>query len=205
MTTYTNCFTFSVTDVSFTRNNSYIQLSLNTSEWHFGQMGSLWFRTKHPSGLLMYAGWRPGSQNTEYLMITISSGKLNFTGDLGSGTLFFGSFSWKERYIQYALDLSWVSLFQNDFLLKCQNLVFFQFFYFLHCFRRFYSISLRFYLKCSFFVCLVSFSLVFVNFLFAFLFFLFFHSFISILFLLTSMAYKTFFIVSCWKFTECPA
>ena len=81
-------FVISVTEVSLVRNNSYIELSLNTTEWHFGLSGSFWFRTKHSEGLLMYAGWRPGLQNTEYLMVAVKAGQVVFTGDLGRGNFF---------------------------------------------------------------------------------------------------------------------
>ena len=37
----------------------------------------------------MYAGWQPGSENAEYLMIEVKSGQLRFTGDLGAGMFVF--------------------------------------------------------------------------------------------------------------------
>lgn len=66
-------------------NDSHIELLLNSSHWSFGQRGSLWFKTRETSGLLMYAGRRPGGGNTEFLLIDVTSGQARFTADLGSG------------------------------------------------------------------------------------------------------------------------
>jgi len=66
-------------------NDSHLQLSLNSSQWSFGQSGSLWFRTREAAGLLMYAGRRPMGGNVEFLLLDIASGQARFTADLGSG------------------------------------------------------------------------------------------------------------------------
>ena len=66
-------------------NDSYIELSLNTSHWSFGQSGSMSIRTRETEGLLMYAGRKPGAANNEFLMLDVISGHVRFSADLGSG------------------------------------------------------------------------------------------------------------------------
>ncbi|KAK3713436.1 hypothetical protein QZH41_012473, partial [Actinostola sp. cb2023] len=74
------------TSITYLSQSSYIEAVLNTTHWLFGQSGSLWLQTVQSSGLVMYAGWRPGGTNTDFLMIDITSGRLRFTADLGSGS-----------------------------------------------------------------------------------------------------------------------
>lgn len=66
-------------------NDSHIELSLNSSDWSFGQSGSLSFRTHETHALLMYAGRKPGGGNSEFLLLDVTSGQARFSADLGSG------------------------------------------------------------------------------------------------------------------------
>lgn len=72
--------------MTFLSTSSYIEAALNTSHWLFGQSGSLQFQTIQTSGLLMYAGWRPGVINTDFIKIDIVASRLRVTADLGSGS-----------------------------------------------------------------------------------------------------------------------
>lgn len=97
-----------VSETSFLSNDSRVELTLNSSEWSFGQSGSVWFRTREMDGLLMYAGRRPGGGNTEFMLLEVFSGQARFTADLGSGMV----------KVPFILCYFYVNLFISFFLVS---------------------------------------------------------------------------------------